>query len=76
MYGSCTFKDKKVMRFLIVKNWIFSLKIEKFYISLKLTDGFFLKFCGMIPDLVSSQLPHTECIELVVALLSSFWATV
>ena len=36
----------------------------------------FLKFCGMIPDLVSSQLPHTECIELIVALLSSFWATV
>ena len=30
----------------------------------------------MIPDLVSSQLPHTECIELVVALLSLFWATV
>ena len=52
-----------------IENW-------KFINFSEIDQWIFLKFCGMIPDLVSSQLPHTECIELVVALLSSFWATV
>ena len=52
-----------------IENW-------KFLNFSEIDRWIFLKFCEIIPDLVSCQLQHTECIELVVALLSSFWATV
>ena len=56
MHGSCTFKDKKVMRFFVLDFFIENCKFLNFS---EIDQWIILKFRGMIPELVSSQLPHT-----------------